>query len=82
METLHAISFDVARVMVASFQKVTFFLQYEIFHRDAMPSICIFVCIKMFLTAVIKNEHASNDSLQSDSYFLLPNSMTTNTTSS
>ena len=34
----------------------------------------------MFLTAVIKDEHTSNDSLQSDSYFLLRNSMMTNTT--
>ena len=47
-----------------------------------MPSICIFVCMKMFLIAMIKDEHASNDSLQSDSSFLLRNSMMTNTTSS
>ena len=26
-----------------------------------MPSICIFVCMKMFLTAVIKDEHTSHD---------------------
>ena len=30
-----------------------------------MQSICIFDCMKMFLTAVIKVEHASNDLLQS-----------------
>ena len=34
--------------------------------------------MKMFLTAVIKDEHTSNDSLQSDSSFLLRNSMITN----
>ena len=50
-----------ARVKVPSFQKVTFFLQYE------MPSICIFVCIKLFLTAVIKDEHTSNDLLRGSS---------------
>ena len=33
--------------------------------------------MKMFLTAVIKNEHTSNDSLQSDSSFLLRNSLMT-----
>ena len=68
---------DVARVKVPSYQKVTFLLQYEIFHRDAIH-LC-FVCIKIFLTAVIKDEHASDDSLQSDSSFLLRNSMMTNT---
>ena len=73
-------STDDARVKVPSFQKVTFFLQYEI--PIEMPSICIFVCMKMFMTAVIKDEHTSNDSLQSDSSFLLRNSMMTNTTSS
>ena len=41
------------------------------------PYICIFVCVKMFLTAVIKDEHASNDSLHSDSSFLFRNSMMT-----
>ena len=41
-----------------------------------------FMNFKMFLTAVIKDEHASDDSLQSDSSFLLRNSMMTNTTSS
>ena len=55
---------DDAKVKAPSFQKVTFFLQYEIFHRDAI--ICVFVCMKMFLTAVIKDEPTSNDSLQSD----------------
>ena len=47
-----------------------------------MPSICIFVCMKKFLTAAIKDEHTSNDLLQSDSSFLLRNSMMKNTTSS
>ena len=59
---------DDARVKVPSFQKVAFFLQYEIFHRE--PSICILVCLKMLLTAVIKDEKASYDLLQSDSSFL------------
>ena len=40
-----------------------------------MPSICICVCMKMFLTVVIKDEHTSNDSLQSGTSFLLHNSM-------
>ena len=71
---------DGARVKVPSFQKVTFLLQYEIFHRDAIH--LFFGCMKMFLTAVIKDEHASDNSLQSDSSFLLCNSMMTNTTSS
>ena len=34
----------------------------------------------MFLTAVIKVEHASNDLLQSDTSFLLRNNMKANTT--
>ena len=38
--------------------------------------------MKMFLTAVIKEKHTSNDLLQSVSSFLLRNSMMTNTTSS
>ena len=49
---------DDARVKVPSFQKVTFFLQYETFNRDAIH--LYFVCLKMCLTAVIKGEHASN----------------------
>ena len=69
-----------ARVKVPSFQKITFFLQYEIFHRDAIH--LYFVCMKMFLTAMIKDKHSSNDSLQSDSSFLLRNNMMINTTSS
>ena len=73
-------STDDAGVNVPSFQKVTFFLQYEMFHRDANH--LHFVCMKMFLTAVTKDEHTSTDSLQSDSSFLLRNSMMTNTTSS
>ena len=36
----------------------------------------------MYLTAVIKDEKASNDLLQSHSSFLLRNNMKTNTTSS
>ena len=87
-ETLQVISLKMtgtdctndARVKVPSFQKVTFLLQYEIFHRDAIH--LFFVCMKMFLTAVIKEEHASDDSLQSDSTFLLRNGMMTDTTSS
>ena len=71
---------DDAGVKVPSFQKVTFFLQYEIFQRGAIH--LYFVCLKMFLTAVIKIKHASNDLVQSDSSFLLCNSMQTNTTSS
>ena len=62
---------DDARVKVPSFKKSHFLLQYEIFHRDAIH--LFFVCMKMFLTAVIKDEHASDDSLQSDSSFLLRN---------
>ena len=68
---------DDAGVKVPSFQKVTFFLQYEIFHRDAIH---LYFC--MFLTAVIKVKHASNDLLQSDSSFLLCNTMKTYSTSS
>ena len=71
---------DDASVKVPSFQKVTFFLQYEIFHRAL--SICIFVCLKMFLTVVIKDKQVSNDLLQSDFFFLLHNSMKTNNTCS
>ena len=68
-----------ARVKVSSFQKVTFF--YNMKYSIETPSICIFVCLKMFLTAVIKDEHASNDLSKSDSSFLLRNIMKTNTTS-
>ena len=64
-----------ARVKVPSFQKVTF--SYNMKLSTEMPSICFFVCMKMFLTAVIKNEHTSNDLLQSDSSFLLRNNMMT-----
>ena len=71
---------DDAGVKVPLFQKVTFFLQYEIFHRDAIR--LYFVCLKMYLTAVIKDEHASNYLLQPDSSFLLRNSMKTIPTSS
>ena len=70
---------DDARVKIPSFQKVEFLLQYEIFHRDAIH--LFFVCMKMFLTAAIKDKHASDDLLQSDSSFLLRKSMMTNTTS-
>ena len=62
------------------FKKSNFLLQYEIFHRDAIH--LFFVCMQMFLTAVIKDEHASDDSLQLDSSFLLRNGMMTDTTSS
>ena len=71
---------DDARVKVPSFKKGTFLPQYEIFHIDAIDM--FLVCMKMFLSAVIKDEHTSNDSLQSDSSFLLSKSMMTNTTSS
>ena len=69
-----------ARVKVPSFQKVTFF--YNMKYSTEMPSICIFVRMKLFLTAMIKDELTLNDSLQSDSSFLLRNNMMTNTTSS
>ena len=49
-------------------------------YSTEMPSICMFVCMKRFLTAVIKDEHTSYDLLQSDSSFLLLNSMMKNTT--
>ena len=45
-------------------------------------AICIFVCLKMFLTAEIKDKHASNDLLHSDFSCLLRNSMKANTASS
>ena len=54
---------DDARVKVPSFQNVTFF--YNMKYSTETPSICIFVCLKMHLTAVIRNKHASNDLLQS-----------------
>ena len=38
-------------VKVSTFQKVTQFLQYKIFNRDIIRS--IFVCLKIFMTAVI-----------------------------
>ena len=62
------------------FKKSKFLLQYEIFHRDTVH--LFFVCMKIFLTAVIKDKHAPDDSLKSDSSFLLRNSMMTDTTSS
>ena len=71
---------DDARVRYPHLKKLHFLLQYEIFHRDAIH--LFFVCMKMFLTVVIKDEHASDDSLQSDSSFLLRNSIMTNITSS
>ena len=52
-------STDDARVKVPSFQKVLFF-SYNMKYSKEMPSICIFVCMKMFLTAVIKDEHTSH----------------------
>ena len=72
---------DDARVKVPSFQKVTVFF-YNMRNSTETPSICIFVCVKMFLTSVIKDEHASNDSLQSDFFFLFHNRMMTNPISS
>ena len=67
---------DDARELVPIFQKVTFFSTlYNIPQR-------VFVSLKMFLTGVIKDKHASNDLLQSVSSFLLRNNMKTNTTSS
>ena len=74
-------STDDARVKVPSFQK-SHISSYNMKYSTEMPSICIFVCMKMFLTAVIKDEHNSSGSLQSDSSFLLRNGMMTNTTSS
>ena len=87
-ETLHFISLknlvQLAQTVLEQrnphFKKSQFLLQYEILHRDAIH--LFFVCMKMFLTAVIKDEHASDDSLQSDSSFLLRNGMNTNSTSS
>ena len=46
---------DDARVKVPSH----FF--YNMKYSTETPSICIFLCLKMFLTAVINEEHASND---------------------
>ena len=71
---------DDARVKVPSFQKVPF--SYNIEYSTEMPSICIFVCMVMFRTAVNKDEHTSNDPLQSDSSFLLRNNTMKNTSSS
>ena len=71
-----------ARVKVPSFQKVTFFPTINMKYSTDMPSICIFVSMKLFLTAVIKDEHTLNNMLKSESSFLLRNSMVTNTTSS
>ena len=87
-KTLHAISSKMigtsatgdARVKVPSFQKVTF--SYNMKYSTEMSSICIFVCMKMFLTCVIKDEFISNDSFQSYSSFLLRNRIMTKTTSS
>ena len=69
-------STDNARVKVPHFKKYIF--SYNMKNSTEMPSICIFVCMKMFLTAMIKDEHTSNDLLQSDSSFLLRNNMMTN----
>ena len=44
---------------------------YNMKYFTEMPSIRIFVCMKMFLTVMIKDEHTSNYLLQSDSFFLL-----------
>ena len=58
---------EYARVKVPSFLKVTFF--YNIEYYTETPFICIFVCLEVFLTAMIKDEQASNDLFQSDSLF-------------
>ena len=55
-------STDDARVEVTLITRSHIF-SYNMKYSTEMPSICIFVCIKMFLTAVIKAEHTSNDSL-------------------
>ena len=72
---------DDTRVKVPSFQKVTVYF-YNMRYSTETPSIYIFVCVKIFLTALIKDEHASNDSLQSDFSFLFRNRMMTNPISS
>ena len=71
---------DNARVKIPSFQKVTVFF-YNMRYSIETQSICIFVCVKMILTAVIKDEYTSNDLLQSDSSILFRNRMMTNTIS-
>ena len=72
---------DDARVKVPSFQKVAVFSTILDIPHKRHP-FCILVYVKMFLTAVIKDKQASNDSLESDSSFLFRNRMMTNTTSS
>ena len=66
---------DDARIKVPLFQKVTFFLIMK--YSTEMSFICVFffVCLKMTLTAVIIGEQASSNLLQSDSSFMLRNSM-------
>ena len=58
---------DEAGVKVPSFQNVTFFLQYEIFHRDAIH---LYFCLFEDVTdccILIRSEHALYDLPQSDS---------------
>ena len=69
---------DDARVKVPSFQKVTFF--YNIKYFTETLSICIF--FKDVSDCPDLRRQASNALLQSDSSFLLRNSMKTNTTGS
>ena len=60
-------STDDARVRYPHFKKSHFFLQYEIIHRNATR---LYFCL--YVTAVVKDEHTSNDSnysVQSDSSF-------------
>ena len=71
---------DDARVKVPSLQKVTYFLQDEIFHRDVID--LYFVCLKMLLAAVIQDKQASNNLFHLDSSFILCNNMKTSTASS
>ena len=72
---------DDARVKVPSFQKVTYFSTILKYSTETL-FICIFVCLKMILAAVIYDKQASKVLLHLDSSFLLRNSMKTNTTSS
>ena len=76
-EALHVISSkmtgtsctDDARLKIPSCQKVTFFLHYEIFHRDVIRLyFCLFGAVS---DCCDQGEHASNDLFQSDSSFLL-----------
>ena len=80
-DSIHIISYTLSKIFNWSPLKSHIF-SYNMKYSTEMPSICIFVCMKMFVTAVIKDEHTSNGSLQSDSSFMLRNIMMTDTTSS